>query len=154
MTRSAAEAHRSSLLGINLHKRSACIHLHIPHGHYMADFSGKRSEDLHLHFHGLQHQQAVSGRDRIPGFHGDGNHDRRRGSMDDASVVAIDFVGNAVDLDAIAGALDGRDNVKSSTEDSKPIFETGQGVPIGLAMRDPSTSTQYVSGPMRKILGE
>jgi hypothetical protein len=43
--------------------------------------------------------------------------------MDDASVVTIDFVGNAIDLDAIAGALDGRDNVKSSTEDGKPILE-------------------------------
>src|SRR3954447_12900950 len=98
----------------------------------MADSSGKRSEDLHLHFHGLQHQQAVSGRDRIPRFHGDGNHDRRRGSMDDASVVTIDFVGNAIDLDAIAGALDGRDNVKSSTKNGKPVFETPKRFELGL----------------------
>ena len=47
--------------GVNLHQRSACIHLDIAHGHHLAHFSRKRSQNLHLHFHGLEHQQAIAG---------------------------------------------------------------------------------------------
>jgi hypothetical protein len=47
--------------------------------------------------------------------------------VDNASIVTIDFVRNAIDLDAVTRALKGRDDMEASTENGKPMFEGAQG---------------------------
>ena len=47
--------------------------------------------------------------------------------MDNATVVTIDSVRNAIDLNAVARPLKGGDNMEAPTENGKPMFEGAQG---------------------------
>ena len=107
------------------------VHLHIAHGHYLADFSGERGDNLHLHLHRFQHSQSISDCDCVARFHGDGNDDRRRRRVDDASIITVDAVRHAVDLDAISQPLGYGDDVESAAESGEPVFELTQTVDVG-----------------------
>ena len=56
--------------GFNLQERGSGVHLHVGYGHHLADFSGKWGDHLHLHFHGLEHGQAIPHRNRIARLYG------------------------------------------------------------------------------------
>ena len=47
--------------------------------------------------------------------------------MDNASIVTVDSVRNAIDLDAVTRTLNGGNDMESSSENRKPMFEGTEG---------------------------
>ena len=94
---------RSGRVGANgaldLNKRSAGVDLHIRHDHDFPDSSGKRRDDLRLHFHGFEHGDAVADSDGVPHVDRDGNDHRWSRSMHHASVVAVHLMRHGVHVD-------------------------------------------------------
>ena len=68
-TRSVAALVSSLRGGFHLQERGSGAHLHVGYGHHLADFSGKWGDHLHLHFHGLEHGQAIPHRHRVARFY-------------------------------------------------------------------------------------
>src|SRR5208282_400645 len=102
---------------IDLQEWSSGVHLHVGYGHHLPDFPGKWSNDLRLHFHGLEHSQAVPNRNRIAGLDENGNHYRRRRRIHHAPVISIDPVRHTVNVDQVTKSLDYGDDTKTPSED-------------------------------------
>src|SRR5208282_5695388 len=111
---------------VDLKKWSSGVDLHVGNDHYLADFSREWSHNLSLHFHGLNHGQAIAHCNCIAGLDQNGNHDRRRWRVHHAPVIAIDAVRYAIDFDPVTESLNCRDDAKLTPEDTELAFALPQ----------------------------
>ncbi len=110
----------------------------------LAHPGARRGRDHGLHLHRLEHEQASAGLDLVADRHRGGDHESRCGRTHHAALVAGDPVGDAVDVDAVHGAVGRGHHPVRDTADRDPGREAAQpldldveGVgPVG-SQRDP-----------------
>ena len=88
-------------VGVDLQEWRPGVDLHVGNGHHLPYFSGKWGHDLRLHFHGLEHSQAVPNCNRVARLDGNGNYYRRRRRVHHAPVISINLVRYTVHLDPV-----------------------------------------------------
>ena len=130
--------------GLEHEERTAGADLGVPAHQHLAHAARRQRQQRGLHLHGFEHRQRIAGRHLVPLLDGERDHHGRRRRAHHDALVALDTVGDAVDLDEQPAALEGQGGPPAPVAAEDPAAGAPRGpgehvemVPAGLHPEEP-----------------